>query len=262
MRTELAHRLGQALGSEWEVVSESSYQSLLERVVRRKAALAWLPPATFVRAFDQGAIAKVFSAERMHAPRYRGALFVRRASQLDGLEALKGKRVAWVDPDSCAGHLFPKLELLEKGLEPDALFLSQAFLGAHMRVVRAVRDGEVDVGATFVQLAKEIDGAVETKAKAVDLLLVGWSPFVPRDEMHPILITRPIPADALCTVCGLPQELEEKLSALLLNLSSSPRLLHLFRSLLNADRFVSCQPAHYDDVRRAIARIGKGDQGG
>ncbi len=66
---------------------------------------------------------------------------------LTDLDALAGKRVAWVDRDSCAGYLFPKLELLERGRPPDSLFVGQCFLESHIRVVRAVRDGEAELRA-------------------------------------------------------------------------------------------------------------------
>ena len=128
LRRELGRALSEALGASIEVVAEASYASLSERVMRGEAALAWLPPATFVRASEGGTVERVFSSERAYGARYQAALFVRADGPVTDLDALAGKRVAWVDRDSCAGYLFPKLELLERGRPPDSLFVSQRFL--------------------------------------------------------------------------------------------------------------------------------------
>ncbi|MFN7699278.1 MAG: phosphate/phosphite/phosphonate ABC transporter substrate-binding protein [Deltaproteobacteria bacterium] len=261
LRRELGRALSEALGASIEVVAEASYTSLSERVMRGEAALAWLPPATFVRASEGGTVERVFSSERAYGARYQAALFVRADGPVTDLDALVGKRVAWVDRDSCAGYLFPKLELLERGRPPDSLFVSQRFLESHMRVVRAVRDGEVDAGATFVQLRgaesrPSRPPGLEPADLAQAFALVGWAPFVSPAAMRALLVSRAIPADALCTTGALPDSMREATVALLSSVPERPKLARLFRGLMNADRFVPTDTAVYEPVRRAMLEAG------
>ncbi|MBX7195830.1 MAG: PhnD/SsuA/transferrin family substrate-binding protein [Sandaracinaceae bacterium] len=260
LRRELGRALSDGLGVEVEIVADPSYSALADRVARGDAALAWLPPATFVRASEGGMIDKVYSSERAYGARYQAALFVRADGPIHEIDELRGKRVAWVDRDSCAGYLFPKLELTERGQAPDALFARQHFAESHMRVVRAVRDGECDAGATFVQLR-----AVEVRASrppsldeaaqedlAQTLALVGWAPFVAPAAMRALLVSRSIPADALCITKTMPTSLRDAVKDLLLGAAHRPKLARLFRGLMNADRFALSDPSAYEPVKRAM----------
>lgn len=260
LRRELGRALSDALGVELEIVAEPSYARLATVVDRGEAAIAWLPPATFVRASASGMIDRVFASERVGGARYQAALFVKADAAVTDIAALAGKRVAWVDRESCAGYLFPRLELTERGHPPEALFAEQRFLESHMRVVRAVRDGEADAGATFVQLR-----AVDVRASrppsldedarqdlAQSLALVGWAPFVAPSAMRALLVSRAIPADALCTTKSMPASLRDTVRDVLLAAGDKPRLSRLFRGLMNADRFAASDVSAYDAVERAL----------
>lgn len=268
LRRELGRALSDALGVEVEIIADRSYGALASRVSRGDAALAWLPPATFVRASEGGMIERVYSSERAFGARYQAALFVRADGPIEDVEGLAGKRVSWVDRESCAGYLFPKLELTERGRAPEALFADQQFAESHMRVVRAVRDGEADAGATFVQLrAVDVrasrppsldDSEVGKAAKedlAQSLALVGWAPFVPPAAMRPILVSRAIPADALCITRAMPTALRDAVKDVLFHVNEKPKLSRLFRGLMNADRFASSDAAAYEPVRRAMQDV-------
>ncbi len=260
LRRELARGLSDSLGVEVEVVAEPSYTALSERVARGETAMAWLPPATFVRASESGMVDRVYSSERSAGARYQAALFVRAESPFEEVAALAGKQVAWVDRESCAGYLFPRLELTERGHPPESLFGAQRFLETHLRVVRAVRDGEADAGATFVQLR-----SVEVRASrppgmddaarqdlAQTLALVGWAPFVAPNAMRALLVSRAIPSDALCLTKAMPASMRDSVGDLLLAAGERPRFSRLFRGLMNADRFSRSDASAYDVVRQAM----------
>lgn len=275
LRRELGRALTELLEVPVEVNAEKSYGALAERVAKGEAGLAWLPPATFVRAFAAGTIRDVLSAERVGGSAYQAALFVRADSPFRSLESLRGKRVAWVDKDSCAGFLFPALELQVQGFAPAELFDQQSFLESHSRVVRAVHNGDVEAGATYVQLpmgGEALQGTkrgeqpleqssvsdvppslesvqVELSSK---LALVGWAPFVAPNAMRPLLVSRSIPSDALCLTDAVPSALRDTLLRHLLATTSNAKLSRLFRGLMNADRFVVRTADAYDAVRTAM----------
>lgn len=255
-RRELGRALGEAMGFEVDVVACPSYAALAAAVETGQAAIAWLPPATFVRVHRSGVVTRIFSAERTNGARYQAALFVSSATSIETLGALAGKRVAWVDRDSCAGYLFPKLELLERGIVPSSFFSEEQFVESHLRVVRAVRDGQADAGATYVQL-RSLDASAATRDAsphelAKSLALVGWAPFVPPAAMRPLLVSRPIPADALCATRAMPSKAIRAFDKTLASIADKPKLARLFRALMNADRFAPSDASAYAEVERAM----------
>ena len=79
-------------------------------------------------------------------------MFVARANS--GLKSIiedaKGKRMAFVDPASTSGFLFPASYLKEQGsstIRPSSH--RQIFAGSHDGAIRAVYDGDVDVAAVY-----------------------------------------------------------------------------------------------------------------
>src|SRR5262245_33666977 len=186
LRTDLGRALSDALGEPIELEATKSYGELRELVLAKTVQLAWMPPALFVRAHAAGAVGDVLRAERFAGGRYQGAIFVRDGSPFRALEDLKGARIAWVDRDSCAGYLFPRLALRSRGMDPDAFFSAAEMLESHSRVVRAVASGAADAGATYVELADPAD-------PEKGLSLAGWSAFAERKAMRPLLVSESIP---------------------------------------------------------------------
>lgn len=246
LRRELGRLLSEGLGSNVEIVAEKTYAKLLERVVEGGAHVAWLPPATFVRAEQRGAIARVLTTERLSGPRYQSALFVRTDSGIESIDALRGKRVAWVDRDSCAGYLFPRLELLDRGHDPRSFFSTSTFLDSHSRVVRAVQQGDFEVGATYVQLR-------DPQNAEGGLALVGWAPFVAPSAMRAVLVSRSIPADAVGITTAVPEAERDGLVAALAAIHDRPKVARVLRGLLDADRLIRGEPAVYAPVANAMA---------
>jgi phosphonate transport system substrate-binding protein len=245
LRRDVGRALSDALGEAISVEAAPSYAHLRELVVAKKVAIAWMPPALFVRAHAAGAIGDVLRAERFGGGTYQGAIFVRDGSPFWKIEDLRGARMAWVDRDSCAGYLFPRLALREKGIDPDAYFASSALLESHSRVVRAVAQGTADAGATYVELA---DASDPDKG----LTIAGWSAFAERKAMRPVLVSRSIPSDAICIGASVdaPRRAawREKLAAFHLR----PGGARLLRALLGSDRLAAGDPADYAPVRAAL----------
>ena len=83
---------------------------------------------------------------------YRSVLVVRADSGITGLAGLRGKSVAWADPQSTSGYLIPRYELRQQGIDPESgrYFAKTAFAGGHEQGVIAVLHGQFDASATNV----------------------------------------------------------------------------------------------------------------
>ena len=82
-------------------------------------------------------------------PSYRARIFVRKDRGIASLEDLRGKTVAFADPVSESGYLYP-LEifvdagLMERGADPQGFFKRVYFAGGYQQAIQAVANGFVD----------------------------------------------------------------------------------------------------------------------
>jgi phosphonate transport system substrate-binding protein len=252
LREELGRALSEATGEPFAVIAEISYGHLLDRVLAGAATIAWMPPALFARAHHARRFDTPFRAERLSVGRYQSALFVRAGSPIRTAADLARKRVAWVDRDSCAGYLFPRLALRAEAVDPDDCFSSELFAGSHARVVRAVESGDTDAGATYVQLAEE-----SASGSASTIAIAGWTAFTDARAMRAILVSRSIPNDAVCIASGLEPALHERLRAGLATFHERPEGARMLRTILGCDRLIAGAPSDYDDVREALRAEGR-----
>jgi phosphonate transport system substrate-binding protein len=249
LRADLGAALSEALGVQILVTAERSYAALRQRVISGEAALAWLPPVLYVRAHEVGAIAAVMRAERFAGASYQGAIFVRDDSRVRRAEDLRGVRVAWVDRDSCAGYLFPRLAVRAAGLDPDACFRSETFADSHARVVAAVASGGVEAGATYVQAQ---DPAHPEKG----LALAGWTAFAEASSMRAVVVSASIPSDTVCIGASVPEATRARWVERLSQAHALPRVSRLLRAMLGADRLTPGTPEDYRPVRAALVAEG------
>ncbi len=240
LRARLADRLATALGQPVTARATRSYAELAGLFGEGGPLVAWLPPAVYVRTELLAGLTPLAEVQRADGEGYRGVLFVRADSEVTDLAGLAGARVAWVDRDSCAGYLFPRLALVEGGHDPDALFAEQRFVGSHGSSVRAVLAGEADAGATHAQ----------TEPGSDVIRLAGWGPYAGADGMRALLVTPAIPSDVVCASGALDPELADAVRGALLSLHEADE--DLVDELFGAERFVAASASDYDPVRAAM----------
>lgn len=241
LRARFASLLSQALERDVAVVACRSYTEVAARIARDEAQAAWLSPAVFARNEASAGLHLLAAVERSQGAGYRGVLFVPKASEIRAPSDLSGKTVAWVDRDSCAGYLFPRLSLRALELEPAELFAEERFEGSHGSVVRAVMNGTADAGATHAQTADDGER----------LVLAGWQPYAGNDGMRPLLVTDPIPPDVLCATVKLGAKELRVIEEALLSLHERDDD-EVIDELFNGPRFVAASPSDYDAVRLAM----------
>lgn len=246
-RARLEAQLGSMFGVEVEVRPFLTYGELLDAVVVRGVHLAWMGPALYVRARDRAEVEALVRPERESGTYYRGSLFVRGDSSLRSVSDLAGARIAWVDPSSCAGYLYPRLALARAGLDPDTLG-TERFVGSHGAVVRAVESGVVDVGAGYVELESQDDPTSPIRRAA-------WTD-TPLDARS-ILITDAVPADVVVATRALgAQERDRALRELTL-MHSTAEGAGVLRDLFRASALREVDRDEYDTVVAALEAAGE-----
>jgi len=86
---------------------------------------------------------------------YYSVLYVKSDSPYQTLEDLKGKTLAFADPNSTSGYLVPSYELKKNGYNPDEYFSEANFAGGHEQGVVAVLNDQYDAGVTWSSMVGE-----------------------------------------------------------------------------------------------------------
>jgi phosphonate transport system substrate-binding protein len=132
---------------------------------------------------------------------YFSVLVVRADSGIRSIEDMKGKSLAFADPNSTSGYLVPAFELREKGYDPATHFGRTGFAGGHEQAIIALLNKQYDGAVTWISgqgeeskgftsgnLRKMVDkGALDMK----DIRIVWRSTVIPNG---PDVIRKELPA--------------------------------------------------------------------
>ncbi|MBN1825690.1 MAG: phosphate/phosphite/phosphonate ABC transporter substrate-binding protein [Candidatus Eisenbacteria bacterium] len=224
-------------------VVSHNYDDLIEGVGKNEVDFAWLSPLSYVKAERSGVARVLLKSVRGAEPFYYGAIVVRRDSGIRTIRELQGKRMGWAYPSSTAGFMFTKAALHAQGIDVDAYFASNTFIGGYDEIVKAVLHGRIDAGAVFANDTENRRGA--------------WTQYLePRDsrKLKAVFYTKPIPGD---TITGSKPFIEanpkitNEILRRLLEMGDDPAGKKLLYDLYQVDYLVDAESGDYESVREA-----------
>lgn len=226
---------------EVEIFIPTDYRGLIEGMRSGKLDFAFFPPDGYVLANREVGAQVLLKSVRGTSPYYWSAIIVRKDSGIKSVKDLEGKSIAWVDPVSAAGYVFPRADLITKGFNPDKLFSKQSNAGKHDSVVLAVLNKSVDAGATFANDDKNKSGA--------------WTQFLKPEEaaqLTAIFYSRPIPGDTF----SVSKEFSTKYANLTRGIAAAIQRIKtpankLLMDLYRIDYMIPAKDGDYDVVRDA-----------
>jgi len=239
---EFALALGKLVGQPVRVTVASDYAAVVEALRNRTADLAFLHPAGYVLA-NREAKAMIIAQDRWHGnTSYKSRIYVRKDSGIKTLEELRGKTLAFVDPASTSGYVWPMVLLIKKGLvqnrDPKTFFKEAVFTGAHDAALQALLKGHVDAVASF-------DMAREQYLKDP----------AEREKLTWVAETDPIPEGGIAGREGLDPVLVTKIRDALLQMRG-PQYEPLLKKLYDIDGFEPVEDRAFDPVRAAMDLVG------
>jgi len=191
--------LEKSVGMKVSAMVMPDYSACVAAMGTGKADVAFLPPLAYVLGNEEYGFDVLLKAERKGKTVYRGEIIVRNDSGIDTIEDLRGKVFAFVNPASASGCLYPKILLMQNGIDPDTDLAEVIYPGQHTMVVVSVMNGQVDAGAVFED-ARTISEDV--------------APGV-MEETKILAYTMDIPADTVTVRKEMDEEMKVKLSAAL-----------------------------------------------
>ena len=234
--------LGKLVGVPIRVTVASDYAAVVEALRNRTADLAFVHPAGYVLA-NREAKAMIVAKDQWHGnTSYTSRIYVRKESGLKTLEELRGKTIAFVDPSSTSGYVYPMVMLIEKGLvqnrDPKTFFKEFVFSGSHDAGLQALLHGHVDAFASFDQAREQY---LKDPAEREKLIYIAES--------------APIPEGGICARDGLDPALVAKVRAALLSMKG-PTYAPVLKALYDIDGFEPAEDREYEPVRAAMDLLG------
>lgn len=174
-------------------------------------------------------------------PTYTARIFVHKDSDIETPEDLRGTSIAFADPISESGYLYP-LEiladagLLEPGADPQTFFDRVYFAGGYQQAIQAVANGLVDAAGV---------------SEFADMLLTPEQ----QSEVRWIAESEPIPSHAVIARKGLDPALEERFANAMLKLNE-PENRWLLQHVYGPDGYVRAEHEDYEPVADVARRYG------
>jgi len=239
---EFGKVLGKLSGVPVRVTVASDYAAVIEALRNRTADLAFVHPGGYVLA-NREAKAMIVVRNLWHGKSsFTSRIFVRKDSGIKTVDELRGRTIAFVDPASSSGYIYPMVLLIQRGLvkgrDPKTFFKEVVFSGAHDASMRALLNGHVDSIASF-DLARE--QYIKDPAERERLIVVAETPEIPEA--------------GICARAGLDPATFGKIRAALLQIHA-PEYAELLRRLYEIDGFAPAEDRDYDPVRAAVQLLG------
>ncbi|MEL6828543.1 MAG: phosphate/phosphite/phosphonate ABC transporter substrate-binding protein [Pseudomonadota bacterium] len=217
------------------------HAAAVEALRNGDADISFMGALPFVLAEREIGAVPLLSEVYRDAPSYTGRVFVRRDSEFKKLADLKGRDVAFADPISESGYMYPLAEFERAGLisSPDLaedFFGRIFFAGGYQQAMQAMAEGLVDAAGA---------------SQYADLLLTPQQ----QSEVTWIAESDAIPSHVVIARPELDVGLRENFVAAMMKLNM-PEHRDKLRYLYGPDGYVKTDPSVFDGVRNMAKRFG------
>ena len=228
----IADYLSQKMGVKVEAFTASNYIGVVEGIGSGSVDFGIIPPFSSLLAQKQSNAKPILTSKgKTGKPGYTAELYVRKDSGIKSLQDVKGKKVAFVDPSSSSGYIYPGAMLVKAGINLDK-DISYQFSGGHDKSLQLLLNKDVDVIATF-------DGVEERYAKDFPAALTDIEKLASSDTIPGIMVTASSKMD---------KDLQEKLKQALLDMEKDPKMKELFTKMFSITGFEEVDQTAYNKV--------------
>ena len=230
--------LSERLGVKVEAFTASNYIGVVEGLGSGSVDFGIIPPFSSLLAQKQSSAKPILTSKgKTGKPGYTAELYVRKDSGIKSLQDVKGKKVAFVDPSSSSGYIYPGAMLVEAGLNLDK-DISYQFSGGHDKSLQLLLNKDVDVIATF-------DGVEARYAKDFPQA---------KNEIQKLATSEMIPGIMVTVSSKMDKELQEKLEKALRDIEKDPKMKELFTKMFSITGFSDVDQDAYKKVE-ATAKV-------
>ena len=233
--TPLAAYLEKRLGMKVEFTPVSDYPAAVEALVNKKVELVWFGGFTHVQAQIRSGGKIIPIAQREEDTKFQSVFIAKTDSGIKTLDGMKGKQVSFGSQSSTSGHLMPRNNLLNAGINPEKDFRRIAYSGAHDATIASVVNGKVDAAALDITVWRKFVAENKVDTKAVDVFFTTPPFFNYNWSVH----------------ADMPAELREKVKKALLDIDPATPEGKEILQLNRATRYIPTSPENYKGLEAA-----------
>lgn len=155
--TPFQEYLEKTLGVEVEIFTAGNYDGVIQALSANQIEFAFLGSSAYAAAYtasEGNVVPLLTSLQNDDSTGYYSIVAVRCDSGYKSLDDLKGKVMAFADPDSTSGYAVPLYNLVQQGYDPAVHFAATPFSGSHEAGVQGVVNGQFDAAATYINNEK------------------------------------------------------------------------------------------------------------
>ncbi len=217
------------------------HAAAVEALRNGDADISFMGGLPFVLAEKEIGAVPLLSEVYRGAPTYTGRIFVRKDSGIKTLADLRDRDIAFADPISESGYMYPLAEFEKAGLiagpdKAEDFFARVFFAGGYQQAMQAMAAGLVDAAG-----ASQYADLLLTPEQQAEIKWIAESPAIPSH----VVIARP----------GLDADLSEKFVTAMMRLNE-PEHQGKLAYLYGPDGYVRADSAAYDGVRKMAQSFG------
>ena len=220
-----------------------NYSAAVEAMISKKADVSFMSPLPYVLANKYSGVEAVLGEIYDEKPYYYSRIFVRKNSGIKKISDLKNKTIAYVDPISSSGFMYPhdifvRAGLVQGGLEkPEGGFFRRVyFAGGDQQAINSMFGGFVD--------------AAGVSQYALNLLRPEQ-----RDKVIAIAQSSRIPSHNVVVRGGLEPETRQKFISAMMKMNQ-PENRGLLRALYGTDGYIRVDHSSYRSVADMARKYG------
>lgn len=238
------------LGVPVKVSVSTDYNTIIEAMASKQVDVGFLPPTAYVLAKEKGAAEVILQAQRYGvqddtgAPTdelvdfYKSMIIVKKDSEIQSIEDMKGKKIAYQNVTSSAGYVWPAGALLAAGLDPLSDVQAITVKG-HDQGVIAVLNGDVDAAAIFQ------DARNTVKADYPSVF----------EDTRVLTYTEPIPNDTISVRSDMSAEWVQKLKDAFIDIGKDEEGHQIISDIYTHEGYVESSDSVFDTVREFNEKV-------
>jgi phosphonate transport system substrate-binding protein len=226
----------------WRTATD--YAGIIEGVKAKKVQLAYFGPASYSKCWivTKGkVIPLVGELDSRGDFGYHSVVIVKTDSIYKSIDDLKGKKLAFADPNSTSGHQAPRYFLTEAGYNPDVFFGTTGFSGSHENSVMALLNGTYDAAATWWR-SEEYSNPKRMEMKKM----------IPEGKWRIIWKSPKLPASPWAVPAYLPEQMRTDLQNALLEMKDKNPAAWKGLTMGKASGFQKVTHTDYEPIVRMI----------
>ena len=226
----------------FKVAVPTSYAAVIEALGTYQADVAWLPTYAYILAKQKYDAQVRLMTVRNGLTKYRGQFVARSDSNIDSLQDIEGKVIAYTDAASTSGYIYPSAILKQRGITPKDYF----FAGGHPQAILAVYSGRADVGCSYWSPPDARGKPMDAREKLLETY-----PDV-FEKVKIVDYTDWIPNDTVTFRKDLPPELEGIIVQTLYRYAQSEEGKKVLKALYDIDGLEYASDEDYEIVRTTL----------